>query len=124
MKDETGEVLARSVPIDQIKIILSSSVIAAPAAVDNANRHYVIEKILDHREKEGQLEYYVKWKGYPLSQSTWENEHQFNDTALIDKYFRVITAASDRQKKARVRSLVVGSFMIQSSYNNGVFVSE
>lgn len=68
-----------------------------------------IEKILNHRETDtGQLEYHVQWKGYPrLADTTWENEHQFVDTSVIEKYYREKSAKSDNQRSARGRALSV-----------------
>jgi hypothetical protein len=34
--------------------------------------YYQLEKILKHRRRKGELEYLIKWKDYPLSESTWE----------------------------------------------------
>ena len=31
--------------------------------------------------------YHLKWKHYPLSQSTWEPETNMNDTAIVAKYY-------------------------------------
>jgi len=33
---------------------------------------YVVERILKHRKRNGEYEFYVKWKGYAESESTWE----------------------------------------------------
>ena len=54
---------------------------------------YEVEKILDRKKVKGKFQYLIKWKGYPLSESTWEpishlqymkdSVNQFN--ALLDK---------------------------------------
>ena len=33
---------------------------------------YEVEKILDKRKNDGRVEYCIKWKGYALSEATWE----------------------------------------------------
>ena len=33
---------------------------------------YEVERILDRRMARHDVEYYVKWKGYPANQATWE----------------------------------------------------
>ena len=33
---------------------------------------YVVEAILDERQRRGKLEYLVKWEGYPWSENSWE----------------------------------------------------
>ena len=71
MKDETGALLERSVPIDQIKVILSDSSIPTLPLINNSmemqvvsEEVYVVDKVVNHREKKGKLQYYVQWKGY------------------------------------------------------------
>ena len=40
---------------------------------------YAVEKILDHRidTKNNQIEFMVKWEGYPNEESSWENFYFF-----------------------------------------------
>lgn len=33
---------------------------------------YYVERILDERMNDGQLEYLIKWEGYPDSENSWE----------------------------------------------------
>ena len=40
------------------------------------------EKILQHRKRNGKVEYLVKWLNYPKNQSTWEREHHILDRRL------------------------------------------
>ncbi|TPX52903.1 hypothetical protein PhCBS80983_g06422 [Powellomyces hirtus] len=35
---------------------------------------YEGEKIMQHRHRCGKLQFYIKWKGYPSSDNTWEDE--------------------------------------------------
>ena len=35
---------------------------------------YEVERIIEKRNNKGQVEYQVKWKGYPHSENTWEPE--------------------------------------------------
>ena len=39
---------------------------------EEVSQMYEIEKILDKRTKDGHVEYCIKWKGYALSEATWE----------------------------------------------------
>jgi hypothetical protein len=58
-----------------------------------SEQFYEVEKILDRKKVKGKFQYLIKWKGYPLSESTWEplshlqymkdSVNQFN--ALLDK---------------------------------------
>ena len=44
-----------------------------------SDQEYEVEDVLKaRRTKDGTLEYLLKWKNYPLSQSTWQAENQMN----------------------------------------------
>ena len=40
---------------------------------------YEVETILKHRRRGRGYQYYVKWKGYPITKATWETESAFSD---------------------------------------------
>ena len=40
---------------------------------------YKVEMILKHRRRGRGYQYYVKWKGYPITEATWEAESAFSD---------------------------------------------
>jgi hypothetical protein len=40
---------------------------------------YEIETILNHRKRGRGYQYYIKWRGYPISDASWEPEHVFSD---------------------------------------------
>ena len=40
---------------------------------------YEVETILNHRKRGQGYQYYVKWRGYPISDASWEPEHFFSD---------------------------------------------
>ena len=43
-----------------------------PPDVVDGEEQYEIEEILDHHGKGARRQYLVKWKGYPVSEATWE----------------------------------------------------
>ena len=48
---------------------------------------YKVETILKHRRRGRGYQYYVKWKGYPITEATWETESAFsNDRDMLQKY--------------------------------------
>jgi len=48
---------------------------------------FVVEKILNHRvNKKGKKEYFLKWKGFPDSENTWEPAANLNCTELVEGY--------------------------------------
>ena len=49
---------------------------------------YEIEKILRHRKRGRTYQYYVKWKGYPITKATWEPETHFSDNGDLLKSYK------------------------------------
>jgi hypothetical protein len=48
---------------------------------------YEVEMIIKHRQRGCGYQYYVKWKGYPISEATWEPEDVFSDDGdLLTQY--------------------------------------
>jgi Chromo (CHRromatin Organisation MOdifier) domain len=48
---------------------------------------YEVETILKHQRRGRGYQYYVKWKGYPITEATLENESAFsNDGDMIQQY--------------------------------------
>ena len=48
---------------------------------------YEIETILNHRKRGHGYQYYVKWQGYPISDTSWEPVHVFsNDGDTLKQY--------------------------------------
>ena len=57
-------------------------------AEDLASDEYIIDRLDGHRDRRGQREYRVKWRGYPMSQSTWEPRAEIERRAasLVESY--------------------------------------
>ena len=112
VKDMDGEVLARKVPIDQMKVLFRPGLI--PAMQDDEDV-YVVDYIVNHRKVKdtNEYEYQVKWKGYSLKDTTWEPAEYIHDKHLIDVYWRKYEGKRQvgRQRKrnvyANMLSLVV-----------------
>ncbi|CAG8526819.1 943_t:CDS:2 [Paraglomus occultum] len=51
---------------------------------------YVVERVLRHRRKNGHLQFFLKWKGYPDSENTWEDEENVFAQNLVEEYWEGI----------------------------------
>ena len=48
---------------------------------------YEVESIVKHRRRGRGYQYYVKWKGYPITDATWEPESSFSeDGDILEQY--------------------------------------
>jgi Chromo (CHRromatin Organisation MOdifier) domain len=48
---------------------------------------YEVKTILKHRRRGRGYQYYVKWKGYPITEATWEQTSAFStDGNMLKKY--------------------------------------
>jgi Chromo (CHRromatin Organisation MOdifier) domain len=73
-----------------------------PDLIDGEDE-YEVERILDHRRhrKSRTLQYLIKWKGYPLSDSTWEDETQVFAPDLMRTYLEQYKRGRLQRKKGR-----------------------
>jgi hypothetical protein len=57
---------------------------------ENIEGLFEVEEIISKRRRRGKIEYQVKWKDYPIDQSTWEKESNFNESSafLIQEFER------------------------------------
>ena len=51
----------------------------APPNLVEGEEVYEVETILNHRKRGRGYQYFVKWRGYPISDASWEPEHSFSD---------------------------------------------
>ena len=48
---------------------------------------YEVETILKHWKRGRGYQYHIKWKGYPISEATWESEAAFSsDGNMVQEY--------------------------------------
>ena len=57
-----------------------------PPVIVNNEEEYEVEKILDKRTYYGKIQYLIKWKGYPISESSWEPESNLNCPELLKDF--------------------------------------
>ena len=54
-----------------------------PPALVEGEEVYEVKTILNHRKQGRGYQYFVKWRGYPISNASWELEHLFSDDGDI-----------------------------------------
>ena len=60
-----------------------------PAELEDGEEVYEVETILNHRKRGRSYQYYIKWKGYPVSDASWEPEQAFSDDGdTLSRYKR------------------------------------
>jgi hypothetical protein len=58
-----------------------------PPELEEGEEVYEVETILNHRKRGRGYQYFIKWRGYPISDASWEPEHAFsNDGDTLTKY--------------------------------------
>jgi hypothetical protein len=82
LRDTTGDILDRHVPIDQLKIIKRSV-----RQSSSSRETFEVDQVINHRGEPGSYEYLVRWKNYTADDDTWEPEANFLDTQCIRKYW-------------------------------------
>jgi hypothetical protein len=77
LRDRTKKQLPKAIPRARLKV--------APDFQNNGP-YLQIDKILKDRINKGVKEYYVKWKGYPDSENSWEPEQNFSNIECLEDY--------------------------------------
>ena len=115
IRDDTGDTYPRQVTADQMKVVYSAHEVPKRNEAEG-DPSYEVDYIIKHRETgEGTMEYYIKWKGYDLAESTWEPEENINDPQPVERYFKLLIA-KNKAKKVSMNSLtsvVTDSFIIE-----------
>ncbi|XP_038046401.1 chromobox protein homolog 1-like [Patiria miniata] len=69
---------------------------------EEEEEEYQVEKVLNKRVKGGQVEYLLKWKGYPDEQNTWEPETNLDCPELIQMYNDSVKQLTQSKRKLTV----------------------
>jgi Chromo (CHRromatin Organisation MOdifier) domain len=59
---------------------------ASEPVVVSGQVEYLVETILDSRMVRNKTQYLVKWKGYPIYESTWEPEENVQGSEAIEEF--------------------------------------
>src|SRR5258707_5878088 len=67
---------------------------------------YEVKHLINHRRHGGSrmLQYFVKWKGYPKSDNTWEPAQNIHAPDLLKKYHQRYPLQDKREKKPRKKA--------------------
>ena len=78
-----------------------------PPELVDGNLEYEVEAILRHRGKGARRQYLVSWKGYDLSEATWEPEsHLANAPDVLADYLHRVKA---EEQSTRIRGAVTSA---------------
>ncbi len=73
-----------------------------PPDLIRGTEEYEVEHLVNHRRhrKSRTLQYFVKWKGYPESDNTWEPVQNIHAPDLLKKYHQCYPLKDKKEKKS------------------------
>jgi len=67
--------------------VYGENFVKPPPELEEGEEVYEVETILNHRKRGRSYQYFVKWRGYPITDASWEPEHAFsNDGDTLTRY--------------------------------------
>ena len=73
-----------------------------PPVMVEGEEEYEVEAILRHKGKGARRLYLVMWKGYPITEASWEPEsHLRNAPLILEDYLRRVGTQDQRRRRTR-----------------------
>jgi hypothetical protein len=94
-----------------------------PTGSGRTPKEYIVERILDRRQRNGVTEYLLKWHGYSNSHNSWEPEENILSQKMLDDFNERFEQQSQRnhvkspQCGSEMSSVSSGSLMLSSETN-------
>jgi hypothetical protein len=67
--------------------VYGDNFVEPPPELEEGEEVYEVETILNHRKRGRGYQYFIKWRGYPITDASWEPEHAFsNDGDMLTHY--------------------------------------
>jgi len=86
-----------------------------PPEVIDGSVEYEVEEILDSHFHRNQLQYLVKWKGYPSEENTWEPENNLKNAWKVIDAFHAAHPSAPRRISAPLRFIPTSTSFAGSS---------
>lgn len=100
LRDNMGRMLARYYAPMQMKAVSQSRDVPTTDV-----EHFEVEKILSHRESEGETLYFVKWKGYDDSENSEIPYKNFDSKKTVVEYYSKLNRSNPHVIEKRAKQL-------------------
>jgi Chromo (CHRromatin Organisation MOdifier) domain len=79
-----------------------------PAVMQDGEEEFEVDSIISHRRQRGKSQYLVKWLGWPLSESRWEEENQLTHCDSALKHFHEEAGRRSLREKGSCVRVIAG----------------